>query len=76
MADATDPDKPRRLVVNLPGREYRKVREAADEFGVTMTEVVRQALRVRGIVVEKQQEGKQLAFVDADGKILGRFLVI
>jgi len=31
---------------------------------------------VRGIVVEKQQEGKQLAFVDADGKILGRFLVI
>ena len=70
MGDATDLDKPRRLVVNLPGRVYRELAVLAADGGWTLTAVVRQALKLRGIAEEEGRKGNRLTVMNGEGKVV------
>lgn len=68
MGDATEERQLRRLVVNLPMWAYQDLAEIAADGGWTITAVVRQALRLRGIVAKEGRKGNRLAVVDGEGK--------
>ncbi len=72
MGDATEERqlRLRRLVVNLPMRVYRDLAGIAADGEWTLTAVVKQALRLRGIVEDEGRKGNRLAVVDREGKVV------
>ena len=70
-----DLDKPRSVVINLPGRVYRDLDTIARAESRTMTQLVREALGLRGIFHDEMSKGNKLVIINSKGKIVKEFFL-
>lgn len=65
----------KRLNINLPEPAYEELEILAKESGRTLTEIVRESLRLRVIAHDERKAGNRLAIVDRHNKIVKEILL-
>lgn len=60
----------KRININLPEHSYDDLQTLASQTGRTMTEVLRTGFGLAKIAMEEAREGRRLAVVNKDGKLI------
>jgi hypothetical protein len=68
--------KMKRLNINLPDQIFDNLIEISKESGLTMTQVIRNALGLVDLTYREGQRGNKLTISDSDDKILKEIVMV
>jgi uncharacterized protein YaeQ len=66
----------RRLNINLPEIKFEELEQLAKHSNRTMTDIVRIALELVKVAVNEEQNGRKLAVLDPEGKLLKEIIFL
>lgn len=65
-----------KMSVNIPDQEVRDIRELSERSSLTMTDVIRQGIRVLKTLDQAQRDGKEIVLRDPSTKTNERLVIL